>query len=44
MVERVVRTIKEQCVRRHRFETLQHASRVSADGFSSTAIDGLIRR
>jgi len=31
MVERVIRTIKEQCVHRHRFETLQHASRVLAD-------------
>ncbi|WP_259675454.1 hypothetical protein, partial [Burkholderia pseudomallei] len=27
MVERVTRTLKEQCVHRHRFETLQHASR-----------------
>ncbi|WP_256729079.1 hypothetical protein, partial [Burkholderia pseudomallei] len=24
MVERVTRTLKEQCVHRHRFETLQH--------------------
>ena len=31
MVERVIRTLKEQCVHRHRFETLQHASRVIAD-------------
>jgi putative transposase len=31
MVERVIRTIKEQCMHRHRFETLQHASRVLAD-------------
>jgi transposase InsO family protein len=28
MVERVIRTFKEQCAHRHRFETLQHASRV----------------
>ncbi|EIT67838.1 IS3 family transposase [Hydrocarboniphaga effusa] len=28
MVERVIRSLKEQCVHRHRFETLQHASRV----------------
>jgi putative transposase len=28
MVERVIRTLKEQCVHRHRFESLQHASRV----------------
>jgi putative transposase len=27
MVERVIRTLKEQCAHRHRFESLQHASR-----------------
>jgi putative transposase len=31
MVERVIRTLKEQCVHRHRFETQQHASRVLGD-------------
>ena len=31
MVERVIRTLKEQSVHRHRFETLQHASRVIGD-------------
>jgi putative transposase len=31
LVERVIRTLKEQCVHRHRFETLQHASRVIDD-------------
>jgi putative transposase len=31
MVERLIRTLKEQCVHRHRFETLQHASRVISD-------------
>ncbi|MEP7043500.1 MAG: integrase core domain-containing protein [Dokdonella sp.] len=31
MVERVIRTLKEQCVHRQRFETQQHASRVIAD-------------
>lgn len=31
MVERLIRTLKEQCLHRHRFETLQHASRVLAD-------------
>lgn len=31
MVERVIRTLKEQCAHRHRFETLQHASRVMGD-------------
>jgi putative transposase len=28
MIERVIRTLKEQCVHRHRFETQQHATRV----------------
>lgn len=31
MVERVIRTLKEQCTHRHRFETLQHASRAIGD-------------
>ncbi len=31
MVERLIRTLKEQCVHRHRFETIQHATRVLAD-------------
>lgn len=31
MVERVIRTLKDQCVHRHRFETLQHASRAIGD-------------
>ena len=31
MVERVIRTLKDQCVHCHRFESLQHASRVIAD-------------
>ncbi|HBP28411.1 MAG TPA: transposase [Advenella kashmirensis] len=31
MVERVIRTLKEQCAHHHRFETLQHASRVIGD-------------
>jgi putative transposase len=31
MVERVIRTLKEQCVHRHRFESLQHAGRVISD-------------
>ena len=37
LVERVIRTIKEQCVRRQRFETLQNAARVLGDwiGFYS---------
>jgi len=34
MVERLIRTLKEQCVHRHRFETLQHASRVIGDWVS----------
>jgi len=31
MVERLIRTLKEQCVHRHRFESQQHATRVIAD-------------
>lgn len=31
MVERVIRTLKEQCVHRHRFESQVHATRVIAD-------------
>src|ERR1700754_4330664 len=34
MVERLIRTLKEQCVHRHRFEALQHASRVIGDWVS----------
>jgi putative transposase len=30
MVGRVIRTSKEQCIHRHRFESQQHASRVIA--------------
>jgi putative transposase len=38
MVERVIRALKEQCTHRHRFETVQHASRVIGDwiGFYNT--------
>jgi putative transposase len=31
MVERVIRTLKEQCAHRHRFESLQHPSRTIGD-------------
>ncbi|MFZ9430059.1 MAG: IS3 family transposase [Burkholderiaceae bacterium] len=31
MVERVIRTLKEQCAHRHRFESQQHAGRVIGD-------------
>ncbi|MBU2963117.1 integrase core domain-containing protein [Citreicella sp. C3M06] len=31
MVERFIRTLKEQCVDRHRFESIQHAMRVIRD-------------
>lgn len=31
MIERVIRTLKEQCAHRHRFGTQQHASRVVAE-------------
>ena len=34
MVERVIRTLKEQCAHRHRFETQQHAMRVIGDWIS----------
>lgn len=34
IVERVIRTLKEQCAHRHRFETLQHASRIIGDWIS----------
>ena len=34
MVERVIRTLKEQCAHRHRFESLQHASRVIGNWIS----------
>ena len=30
-VERVIRTLKEQCVHRHRFESIQHAARAIGD-------------
>ena len=31
MVERLIRTLKEQCAHRHRFETQRHAPRVIGD-------------
>jgi putative transposase len=31
MVERLIRTLKEQCVHRHRFESQQHAMRIIGD-------------
>ncbi|MBL3598159.1 transposase, partial [Rhodovulum sulfidophilum] len=31
MVERFIRMLKEQCVHRHRFESIQHAMRVIGD-------------
>lgn len=34
MIERVIRSLKEQCIHRHRFESLQHASRVIGDWIS----------
>lgn len=34
MVERVIRTLKEQCIHRHRFEGIQHANRVIGDWIS----------
>lgn len=32
MVERVIQTLKEQCMHRHRFESQSHALRVIGDG------------
>lgn len=34
MVERLIRSLKEQCTHRHRFESIQHATRVIADWIS----------
>jgi transposase InsO family protein len=34
MTERVIGSLKEQCIHRHRFESLQHASRVVGDWIS----------
>ena len=34
MIERVISSLKEQCIHRHRFESLQHASRVVGDWIS----------
>ncbi|WP_228028648.1 integrase core domain-containing protein [Donghicola mangrovi] len=34
MVERVIRTLKEQCTRRNRFESIQHATRINGDWIS----------
>ena len=31
MIERVIRTLKEQCTHRQRFESIQHASRAIGD-------------
>ena len=46
LVERLIRTLKEQCVHRHRLETLQHASRVISDwiDFYTLIADVRIRR
>ncbi|WP_316679515.1 hypothetical protein [Ralstonia chuxiongensis] len=38
MVERVIRTLKEQCVHRHRFETRSMPAARSLTGFSSTTL------
>ena len=34
MVERVIRTLKEQCIHRQRFDSIQHATRAIADWIS----------
>lgn len=33
MLERLIRTVKEQCAHRHRFESVQNAMRVLSDWF-----------
>lgn len=38
MAERVIRTLKEQCVHRHRFESQTHALRSSRTGLRSTTV------
>lgn len=44
MVERVIRTLKEQCAHRRRFETIQHASRVVGTGYAFTTTGARTRR
>ena len=44
MIERVIRTLKEQCVHRHRFETQQHAMRVIGDWIPFYNTGALTRR
>jgi putative transposase len=39
-VQRVIRTLKDQCVRRYRFETLQYARRVLVSGLAFTTTSG----
>ncbi|MCB1368019.1 MAG: integrase core domain-containing protein [Rhodobacteraceae bacterium] len=34
MVERVIRTLKKQCVHRQRFDSIQHATRAIGDWIS----------
>ncbi|MFD1807274.1 integrase core domain-containing protein [Gemmobacter lanyuensis] len=34
MVERVIRTLKEQCIHRQRFDSIQHATRAIGDWIS----------
>ena len=41
MVERVIRTLKEQSVHRRRFETRQHASRIRGDWIRFSPISAL---
>ena len=44
MVERVIRTLKERCAHRHRFETQQRAMRVIGTGSGSTTTGARTRR
>lgn len=34
MVERAIRTLKEQCIHRQRFDSIQHATRAIGDWIS----------
>ncbi|WP_243700958.1 hypothetical protein [Paralcaligenes ureilyticus] len=44
MVECAIRTLKEQRVHRHRFESLQHVSRAISDWHARTTIGAHTRR
>ncbi|MEM7746060.1 MAG: hypothetical protein AAF409_20390 [Pseudomonadota bacterium] len=43
-MERLIRSLREQCVHRQRFESLAHARQQSVTGSSSTICGARIRR